>query len=127
MAGRTLANWMAVPPKVQPFRALRFDPARAATDLADLICPPYDVIAPDEQADLATRSPYNAVHLELPIGLAEHKYRQAATDLAVWRERGVLRADDRPAYYLSETTFTHAGQQLTRRDLIAALDVEPWS
>src|SRR4051794_33767172 len=118
---------MAVPPKVQPFRALRFDPARAATDLTDLICPPYDVIAPDEQADLAARSTFNAVHLELPIGLAERKYRQAAADLGAWRERGVLRVDDRLAYYLSETTFTHADQELTRRDLIVALDVEPWA
>src|SRR4051812_48336695 len=116
---------MAVPPKVLPFRALRYDPARAATDLADLICPPYDVIAPDEQADLAARSPYNAVHLELPVGVSERKSRQAAADLAAWRARGVLRADDRPAYYLSETIFNHAGQQLTRRDLIAAIDVQP--
>ena len=128
MAARTPANWMAVPPKVLPFRALRFDPARAATDLADLICPPYDVIASDEQADLAARSPYNAVRLELPIG--QCRDASTARPRPTW-PRGASAAccapTTGPAYYLSETTFTHAGQEFTRRDLIAALDVEPWS
>lgn len=108
-----------------PFRALRY--AHPGARLADLICPPYDVIAPDEQAALAAGSPHNAVRLELPAGDAEQRYAQARQDLADWKRAGVLEPDPRPGYYLSETTFTHAGEQHTRRDLIAALEVEPWS
>ena len=55
------------------------------------------------------------------------RYAPAAERLAAWRAHGVLRPDPRPAYYLSETQFAHAGQTLRRRDLLAALGVEPWS
>ena len=43
------------------------------------------------------------------------------------RPRPRVQPDPRPAYYLSETEFTYAGQTLKRRDLLAALGVEPWS
>ena len=44
-----------------------------------------------------------------------------------WRRRGVLRADRRPAYYLSETEYAHADQTVRRRDVLAAVAVEQWS
>jgi uncharacterized protein (DUF1015 family) len=116
-------------PRVQPFAALRYDPA-AAPDLAQVISPPYDVIPPDEQAALQAQSSYNAVHLELPAdapGQPGSRYRAAADLLADWKRQGVLRRDPRPAYYLSETEFSHAGQSHRRRDLIASIGVEPWS
>src|ERR1051326_5220440 len=51
-------------PPVSPFAALRYS-ARAG-ELQRLICPPYDVISREEQAQLQALSPYNAVYLELP-------------------------------------------------------------
>jgi uncharacterized protein (DUF1015 family) len=39
----------------------------------------------------------------------------------------VLRPDPRPGYYLHETRFDYGGASHTRRDLIAAIGVEPWS
>src|SRR5260221_14585691 len=36
-------------------------------------------------------------------------------------------ADPRPAYYLSETKLTRPGETLVRRDLLAALTLDPWS
>ena len=50
---------------VQPLRALRYDPAHAGP-LDDLIAPPYDVIDDELRAELAARSPYNVVHVDLP-------------------------------------------------------------
>ena len=40
--------------------------APAAAPLADLIAPPYDVVDAAERGRLAERSPYNAIHVELP-------------------------------------------------------------
>jgi uncharacterized protein (DUF1015 family) len=115
-------------PRVSPFAGLRY--AAQATDLPKLISPPYDVIDADEQAELVALSPHNAIHLELPAdapGKPGSRYRLAAEHLAQWRRNQILVADPRPAYYLSETQFSYAGQTLRRRDLLAALDVEPWS
>jgi uncharacterized protein (DUF1015 family) len=116
-------------PRVLPFAALRYDRA-LEPDLARVVCPPYDVIPADEQRDLLAQSEHNAVALELPAdapGQPGSRYLQAAERLRNWRSEGVLRQDPRPAYYLSETRFSHAGENHTRRDLIAAVQVVPWS
>ena len=70
---------------VQPLRTLRYD-HRVAGPLQDLIAPPYDVIDDAMRAELAARSPYNVVALDLP----ESYDGGAAETMAGWRERGAL-------------------------------------
>src|SRR5437016_7344457 len=111
-----------------PFRGVRF--AAQSSCLDRLVSPPYDVISPEEQAQLRELSPHNAVYVELPPdapGEPGSRHRLAAERLAEWRRDGVVRPDPRPAYYLSETQFRYAGETLRRRDLLAALVTEPWS
>jgi uncharacterized protein (DUF1015 family) len=115
-------------PGVLPFRGLRY--AAPASELDRLVSPPYDIISPEEQLHLRQLSPHNAIYVELPLdgpGEPGSGYRIAAEHLASWRRTGLLAQDPRPGYYLSETEFTHSGETLRRRDLIAALAVEPWS
>jgi uncharacterized protein (DUF1015 family) len=115
-------------PRVLPFTGLRY--AAPPDELELLVSPPYDVISPSEQAQLQALSPHNASYVELPAdapGQPGNRYHLAAERLAAWRREGVLKADPRPAFYLAETQFSHAGQTLQRRDLLAALGVEPWS
>jgi uncharacterized protein (DUF1015 family) len=115
-------------PRVLPFAGLRY--AAPAAELEVLVSPPYDVISQDEQAVLQARSPHNASYVELPAdapGRPGSRYALAAERLQAWRHQGVLVPDPRPAYYLSETEFSHAGQTLKRRDVLAAIGVEPWS
>jgi uncharacterized protein (DUF1015 family) len=115
-------------PRVLPFRGLRY--AAPSSELDRLVSPPYDVITPDEQTQLRELSPHNAVYVELPQdkpGEPGSRHRLAAEKLAEWRRAGVLQPDPRPAYYLSETQFTYAGETLRRHDLLAAVGVEPWS
>lgn len=108
---------------VRPFRALRIDPG---LDLAAAICPPFDTISPEMQRALQERSPHNAVHIELPAN-GEGRYQRAAETLARWLERGILRRDGRPAFYLYRQTFQHATREYTRLLLFARLRLEPWS
>jgi uncharacterized protein (DUF1015 family) len=115
-------------PRVLPFAGLRY--AAPASELARLISPPYDVIGPEEQAQLRALSPHNAIYVELPSdaeGDPCSRYRLAADTLAHWRVERVVVPEQRAAFYLSETEFSHGGQALRRRDLLAALVVEPWS
>jgi uncharacterized protein (DUF1015 family) len=113
---------------VLPFRGLRY--AAPGAELARLVCPPYDVIGAEEHAELLAASDHNAVRLELPLdepGKPGSRYALAAECLARWRIEDVLRLDPRPAYYLAETRFSFGARSDQRRDLLAAVRVEPWS
>jgi uncharacterized protein (DUF1015 family) len=107
--------------QIKPFRALRYDEAKAGP-LGRLVAPPYDVISEEERADYLARSPYNVVHLTLPD--SEEK---AARDLRAWREAGVLVEEDRPAFWaLSQTYVGPDGVERTRNGYVVALRLEPY-
>src|SRR5215208_5753071 len=88
---------------VQPLRTLRYDQG-VAGPLQDLIAPPYDVIDDAMRAELAARSPYNVVELDLP-----DSYDGAAETLAGWRERGVLVEEDEAAMWVLRQDYTAPG------------------
>ena len=93
---------------VRPFRGWRFDPARV--DLGAAVCPPYDVISPEEQRAYHARDAHNVIRVELGLGstdpdAADNRYRAAAQALAAWRDEGALIQDRRPAVYLYEQAF----------------------
>ncbi len=115
-------------PILSPFRGLRFDPARVP-DLAAVLCPPYDVISPEQQQELLRRDPHNAVRLELPpapAGDLDDRYQGAARTLAQWRTDGTLRQDPEPSLYVHEMRCLSAdGRQLTARGVLGRLRLEP--
>ena len=109
--------------EVRPFRGLRYVAAMAG-DLGAVLCPPYDVISPEEQAALERRSPYNAVRLELPRAGEGDPYAGAAETLKRWLREGVLARDPQPALYLARHEFTYHGRPFARTELTAALQLE---
>lgn len=104
--------------EVRAFPGLRYD-ERVAGPLSDLICPPYDVISPDERDALIRTNERNFVRVELPEPTASG-YVEAAALVQAWRADGALRADA-PSLYLHEHDFTLAGARLTRHGVFAAL------
>jgi uncharacterized protein (DUF1015 family) len=106
---------------VQPLNTLRYDPA-VAGPLEGLIAPPYDVIDADARAELAARSPYNVVELDLP-----ESYEGAARTLGEWREKGVLVQEDEPALWVLRQDFTAPdGDARTRTGFLARVRVEEY-
>jgi uncharacterized protein (DUF1015 family) len=106
---------------VRPFRALRYDPA-VAGPLETLVAPPFDVIGPEQRAELRGRSQYNVVHLTLPDSEDE-----AAASLAAWREQGVLVRDPEPACWWLEQEYVGPDGVARRREgFVAALRAEPY-
>jgi uncharacterized protein (DUF1015 family) len=103
--------------EVRAFRAIRYD-ERVAGSLSDVICPPYDVIAPDARARLEARNERNFVRVELPD--EGPGYAHAGELMHVWMHERALVADP-PSIYLHEHEFTIAGVRATRRGLFVAL------
>ena len=108
---------------VRPFRAFRYAPG---LDLSKAICPPFDIISPEQQRTLHERSPYNAVHIELAYDSNGDRYQRAAEALKHWREDGTLLRDEQPAFYLYDQQFEREGISYRRRLIFARLRLEPW-
>lgn len=105
-------------PEIRPFRGLRFDP-ESVGDLRKVVCPPYDVIGPEQQQALLARSPFNAVRIDLP-GIQpgeepDDRYRRAGRTLSAWRADGTLHKDGHPSVYVYEQTYVVPGSDQTRR------------
>ncbi|HEV7129063.1 MAG TPA: DUF1015 domain-containing protein [Ktedonobacterales bacterium] len=112
---------------VRPLPGLRYT---ATADLAALVTPPYDVIAPEAQARYYERHADNIIRLELGRDLPgddalDNRYTRAAVTFAEWRLRGVL-AQDVPSFYLYEQRFAVAGTTYARGGLLARVRLEPW-
>ena len=112
---------------VRPFRGLRYNAQRVA--LSDVVCPPYDVISPDEARRYRTRSHYNAILLDMPAANDESpgqdRYSHAAAEFVRWQSEGVLMRDESPSLYLLEQQFRGPdGVPRTRRGFIGRLRLE---
>ena len=109
---------------VQPLRALHYDLERVGP-LGDLAAPPYDVIDPAQRAELAARSPYNVVEIDLPEG--EDPYAHAAERFEQWQREGVLVRDEEPALWALEQRYRGPdGEERTRRGFFARVRVEEY-
>ena len=115
-------------PRFEPFRGLRY--SAAAAPFADLIAPPYDVVDAAERSRLAERSPYNAIHVELPAPDAARgldRYRVAAALFEAWRAEGVLVRDPSPSLYVYKMSYLDdAGRPRGTTGVIGALGLEPF-
>lgn len=110
--------------EVAPFQGIRYN-QRMVGDLAQIICPPYDVISPEQQRLYYERSDYNAIRLEFPEP-ARGRYEGAAITFQQWLKQGVLQYDSVSAFYLHEHEFKYSRRKMLRRGLIARVKLEPW-
>jgi uncharacterized protein (DUF1015 family) len=111
---------------VRPFAGVTYDPGRV--DLSRVLCPPYDVISPAQQAAYAGRNPHNAIRIVLNPATGDQRYAEAGAALRAWLQRGILRQAERPALYVHRHTFEVGGAgEVARTGLVAAVRLEPWS
>ncbi len=94
---------------IQPFRALRPAPGRAA----EVLAPPYDVLSSAEARDRAKGKPWSFLHISKPeIDLDpaidpydRAVYAKAAENLDRMTSSGILKRDDKPCYYVYRLTW----------------------
>ena len=113
--------------EVLPLQAVHYDLGRVGA-LADVVAPPYDVIDDAQRAELAARSPYNVVELDLPRDPGGgDPYEHAAELLGQWTDEGVLTRDSDPTIWALEQDYTTPdGSRLTRRGLLARVRLAPY-
>jgi uncharacterized protein (DUF1015 family) len=91
--------------EVLPLHALHYDLGKVGS-LADVVAPPYDVIDDAQRAELAGRSPYNVVDLDLPRDPdGGDPYARAAELLGKWTEEGALVRDSDPQIWALEQDY----------------------
>ena len=96
-------------PLIQPFRALRPAPGRAA----DVLAPPYDVLTSAEARERAKGKPWSFLHISKPEidldpGVDPYDrsvYAKAAENLGRMVGAGVLIRDAKPSYYVYRLTW----------------------
>jgi uncharacterized protein (DUF1015 family) len=96
-------------PLIQPFRALRPAPGRAA----EVLAPPYDVLSSAEARQRAQGKPWSFLHISKPEidldpAIDVHDpavYAKAAENLARLTAAGVMIRDPRPCYYVYRLTW----------------------
>jgi uncharacterized protein (DUF1015 family) len=104
--------------EVAAFRALRY--SEQPEPLGQLLCPPYDVIGPEDRDRLYGQSPHNFVRVEFPKADGD-PYASAAADLAAWRLRGVMKQDAAAAIYVHDHEFSIGKTRVRRRGIHCAL------
>ena len=122
---------------VLPFRAVRYNPAKANGPLDALVAPPYDVISAEQQDALHRKSPHNVVRLILGRQYdgdspTDNRYTRSARLWNQWQDEDVLITEKQPAFYIYEQSFEVAlghpprKKAFTRRGVLSALKLEPF-
>ena len=110
---------------IKPFRGMRYNTSKAG-EISTLCCPPYDIISEQQRLDYISQNQYNVIRLELPKE-GKDPYSNASDILNMWKERGVLIYEEKPAIYIYEEEFTAYGERKSIKGIIARVQLEEFS
>ncbi len=111
-------------PQIRPFRGVRYNPNRV--EMKNVICPPYDVITPEQSEELHSKDPYNAIRLILGKqhsrdSKTNNRYTRARELWIKWQKEGVLIRDQSPSIYYHEHSYTIGERSYTRSGIIVTV------
>ena len=116
--------------EISAFLGVRYN-QELVKDMAAVICPPYDVISPEERKAYYEKSDYNVVRLEHGMVLSNdtktnNKHTRACTTFNQWLKDRVLLIDHVASFYIHEHCFTYQNIRKRRLGLTACVKLEPW-
>lgn len=111
--------------EIKAFCGMRYDTGKAGS-ISTLCCPPYDIISEKERLAFIDENPYNVIRLELPRE-GEDVYKTAGEILDLWRDKGILIHEQKPAIYIYEEEFNAYNKRRSIKGMIARVKVEEFS
>lgn len=115
---------------VRPFKGLIYN-LEKIDDIGKVVCPPYDVISPEEQEYFYNLSPFNIIRVELGKN-TEHDdetnnvYTRARSYLEDWISKEILLFEDKPYFYIYAQEFLYEGKRYLRPGIVAAVKIEDY-
>lgn len=109
--------------KIKPIRALRF--TSKAGNIAKCVCPPYDIISPEERESLIASNENNLVRLELPLG--EDRYDSAGRLLKKWMDEGIIARDESEGIFVYREEFSVKGRSYALTGLICLVELREFA
>lgn len=110
---------------IKSFKGMRYDTS-VAGEISALCCPPYDIISDVQRAEYLAKNENNIIRLELPKE-GENPYANAAEIMNMWKDKGVLFCEDKPAIYIYEEEFTAYNCRKSIKGIIARVQLEEFS
>ena len=118
--------------QVFPFRAFRYNPARAPFER--VLTQPYDKISPAMQEKYYAADPHNLIAVEKGRNNSDdtpqnNVYTRAAASLEDWIRNGIVQQDPAPSFYAYSQEYTVPGtdERRARRGFIGAGQLEDYS
>lgn len=113
---------------VIPFNGLRYNTELFA-DLNEVTAPPYDIISGDEQVALYDKSDYNIVRVDFAKDEENdtednNKYTRAGEAFSAWIEKGILKKEEKPAFYIYEQVFEYNENPISLKGIISLVKIE---
>ena len=104
--------------QIRPFKAVHYNPAEI-DNMSQVVCPPYDVISPREQAALHQVHPYNYVRILLGLdkpadNSRDNKYIRAKKTFSSWLDKNILIQDEVPCLYIYRQEYKVFGEKKAR-------------
>jgi uncharacterized protein (DUF1015 family) len=115
---------------IAPFRGILYNQAKTG-DIADLICPPYDIISPAQQQEFYRKNHYNVIRLEFGLEspgdtTEDNRYTRSASALNDWISNQILVKQDSPAIYVYEMEYKAGGVTKKLRGMICLVKIEDY-
>ncbi|MGQ9454847.1 MAG: DUF1015 domain-containing protein [Armatimonadota bacterium] len=117
--------------EIKPFKGVRYN-RQIIDDLSKVVCPPYDVISPEDQIYYHALHPYNYIRLVLGEDFEtdtehENRFTRAARHLNEWLSKGILIQDSEPAIYVYAQEFSLESKKRTVRGFTCAVRLHEYS
>ncbi|MFH1639503.1 MAG: DUF1015 domain-containing protein [Chloroflexota bacterium] len=116
--------------EVHPFPGILYSQP-TVKEVAEVICPPYDVISEERREELYRRNEHNFIRIEYERQKpqdteTENRYTRSAATMEAWLKLSVLRTHPAPAVYLHDHHYTYRGRAYRRRGITLAVRLTPW-
>lgn len=113
---------------VIPFKGFRYNTQKIG-NLGDCTAPPYDIISPSAREELYKKSEYNIVRADFGKEQdgddeVNNKYKRAGELLSDWIEKGILKEEEKAAFYIYEQVFEYNKTPLSLKGIISLVELE---